>query len=72
MFMLKEAMGDQLPHDWPDMLPDVQRWSDIVWILWEEMAGSDAGKLKYIVSQYIRSPIFAPATLETKKIIFSK
>lgn len=56
MFMLKEAMGDQLPHDWPDMLPDVQPWSDIVWILWEGLAGSDAGKLKYIVSPSTQPP----------------
>ena len=46
MFMLREAMGTNLPRDWPDMLPNVQRWSDIVWILWEEIAGPAASELK--------------------------
>lgn len=36
------------------MLPDVQRWSDITWILWDEIAGSreEAYNLKYSMSRF--------------------
>lgn len=50
-YMLKEGYknrGEALPPDWATMLPDVQRWSDLTWILWASLAGPKTGQLKYI------------------------
>ena len=40
---------EELPDDWQTQLPDVNRWSDVAWILWLHQAGPvNAGHLKYI------------------------
>jgi len=43
-----KTLGEPLPEDWPTMLPDVQRWSDLVWIMWAREAGPKVSTLKYI------------------------
>ena len=52
--------GVQVP--WQERLPDVQKWSDVVGIIWADEAGDSAGALKYILRQSIVTP-------ETKGII---
>ena len=34
------------PADWLEHLPDVQRQSDAIWIMWKDIAGDRAGDLK--------------------------
>lgn len=31
-----------------DMLPRINRWSDIVWMIWSHLAGASAGQLEYV------------------------
>ena len=48
MYRLKQKLGSHLPADWTERLPDVYRWSDVIWILWKDVAKEKAGDLKYI------------------------
>lgn len=38
-------------------VPPLNRWSDIVWILWTRTAGSQAGKLRYIFRDGIANDV---------------
>lgn len=31
-----------------DMLPRINRWSDVVWMVWSHLAGTSAGQLEYV------------------------
>ena len=38
------------PADWLEHLPDVSRQSDVLWILWKDVAGAKAGDIKWVIS----------------------
>lgn len=52
VYMLQTVLMEDeghIPDGWEAMLPNVSRWSDVVWILWKYMAGAErAHTLKYI------------------------
>lgn len=39
-----------------DMLPRINRWSEIVWIMWIHLAGGSALQLKYIFKHDVVTP----------------
>ena len=53
---------DKRVPGWEQRLPQVRKWSDVVWIIWKDKAGPDASKLKYIIRTNIATP-------ETQSII---
>ncbi|KAL8942063.1 MAG: hypothetical protein Q9216_001875 [Gyalolechia sp. 2 TL-2023] len=45
-----------------DYVPNLRRWSDVVWFVWAKQAGNQAGKLRYIFRDNV-------VTAETKGVI---
>lgn len=63
-YMIKQyhSIGGRMPQGWEQRLPDVYRQSDLLWILWKDVAGDAAGGLKYIFRHHV-------ITDETKTIM---
>lgn len=38
------------------VVPELQRWSDVTWILWKDIAKEKAGNLQYIFHDNIITP----------------
>jgi hypothetical protein len=47
MYMAKRSYSPHdPPPDWAERLPMVSRHSDVMWIMWKEVAGEQASELK--------------------------
>ena len=51
----EDIKGVMVP--WTERLPTVQKWSDVVGIIWADQAGGEVGNLKYVFRQAIVTPI---------------
>jgi len=54
-YMIKEyhSVNGQMRQGWEEHLPDVYRQSDLLWILWKDVAGDAAGDLKYTFRHHV-------------------
>ncbi len=54
-YMIKQfhTVNGQMPEGWEERLPDVYKQSDLLWILWKDVAGDEAGALKYIFRHHV-------------------
>lgn len=55
----------EVPVSYKSRLPEIRFWSDAVWLTWKEIAGKDAGDLKYI----IRANIYTEASKEMMEMV---